>query len=77
MQGGSCKIKKFLHIDESIAGNLITIKGQNLLVLPSRINTEMPAGNTGCDQDEIMGSIEDFFFFFFLTCFPNLLPSLG
>ena len=59
VQGGSGKIKKFLHIDESITGNLITIKGQNLLVLPARINTEMPADNTMCDQDEIMGSIED------------------
>ena len=74
MQGGSGKIKKFIHIDESIAGNLITIKEQNLLVLPSRINTEMPAGNTGCDQDEIVGSIEDFFFF---TCLSNFPPSLG
>ena len=59
VQAGSGKIKKFLHIDESVAGNMMTIKGQNLLVLPARINTEMPAGNTGCNQ-EIMGNIEDF-----------------
>ena len=59
VQAGSGKIKKFLHIDESIAGNMITIKGQNLLVLPARINTEMPAGNAGCDQEDIMGNVED------------------
>ena len=60
VQGGSGKIKKFLHIDKSIAGNLITIKGQNLFVLPACINNEMPKGNTGCNQEEIMENIEDF-----------------
>ena len=60
VQGGSGKIKKFLHIDKSIAGNLITIKGQNLLVLPACINTEMPKGNTVCNQEEILENIGDF-----------------
>ena len=59
VQAGSGKIKKFLHIDKSIAGSLISIKGQNLLVLPACMNTEMPEGNTGCNQEENMGNIED------------------
>ena len=42
MQSNSGKVHKFLHIDESIGGNPIRIKGQSLLVLPDTISTLAP-----------------------------------
>ena len=39
-------VHKFLHIDESIGRNMITIHGQSLLILPDSISTQVPGTRT-------------------------------
>ena len=42
VKAGNGNVNKFLHIDESVCGNMIQVKGQHLLVVPDYINTEVP-----------------------------------
>ena len=58
VQSNSGKVHKFLHIDESIGGNPITIQGQSLVVLPDTISTWVPGTRRQEESNKICRELE-------------------